>query len=142
MRKACAIALLILSLAGCGGGGHERFFPSEPAARDALRQVLEQWQRGEAPAGIPTDTVRIEPVDSHRKPGQRVLQFEILGEVSGGGPKVFVVQLGLEQPREDQTARFIVLGQDPLWVFREEDYEMITHWDHQRMTKKKGARSE
>ena len=61
MRTACAIAILTLSLAGCGGGGHERFFPSEPAARDALRQILEQWQRGAASGGIPTDTVRIEP---------------------------------------------------------------------------------
>src|ERR1700722_2814305 len=97
MRTACASAILILSLAGCGGGGHERFFPSEPAARDALRQVLEQWQRGEASNGIPTDTVHIESVDSHRKPGQQVVHFDILGEVSGGGPKVFVVKLDLEQ---------------------------------------------
>ncbi len=141
MRTACAVAILTLSLAGCGGGGNERFFPSEPAARDALRLVLEQWQRSEVPAGIPTDTVRIEPVDSQRKSGQRVVHFEILGEVSGGGPKVFVVQLGLEQPRETQTVRFVVLGQDPLWVIREEDYEMISHWDHQQMMKK-GARSE
>ena len=55
---------------------------------------------------------------------------------------MFVVKLRLEQPREEQTARFIVLGQDPLWVFREEDYEMAAHWDHQAMMKKKGARSE
>src|SRR5258708_30874669 len=75
MRTACASAIITLSLAGCGGGGHERFFPSEPAARDALRQVLEQWQRREAPAGIPTAPVRTEPADSHPKPGQRVLHF-------------------------------------------------------------------
>jgi hypothetical protein len=142
MRTACAVGLLALSLSGCGGSGHERFFPSEPVARNALREVLEQWQSGAPPAGIPTETVRVEPVDSHRKPGQRLQHFDIRGEVSGTGPKVFVVQLRFEQPREEQTARFIVLGQDPLWVFREEDYEMIAHWDHQQMMKKKGARSE
>ena len=55
---------------------------------------------------------------------------------------MFVVKLSLDKPREEQTVRFIVLGQDPLWVFREEDYEMTAHWDRQAMMKKKGARSE
>jgi hypothetical protein len=26
--------------------------------------------------------------------------------------------------------RYNVLGRDPIWVFRLEDYEMISHWEH------------
>ena len=28
------------------------------------------------------------------------------------------------------VVRFVVFGIDPLWVFRQEDYEMFAHWEH------------
>ena len=35
----------------------------------------------------------------------------------------------VDHPREERRARYVVLGQAPMWVFRYEDYEMMTHWE-------------
>ena len=44
--------------------------------------------------------------------------------------RAFAVRLSLENPPEVQVVRYLVVGNDPLWVFRQEDYEMISHWEH------------
>lgn len=126
------LSMLILLGAGCGSkSGHERFLPSEEVARNALEQMLEQWQKGEIPTSMAREGLpAITPVDSHRRPGQKLLHYEILGEVSGGGPKCFVVRVALDQPREEQKIRYVVLGQDPLWVVRQEDFVMLEQWSH------------
>ena len=33
-------------------------------------------------------------------------------------------------PEEVERIRFVVVGIDPLWVFRQADYDMIAHWEH------------
>jgi hypothetical protein len=122
----------LLSVAGGGCGsktGHERFLPSEEVARRALELVLEQWHRDEAPAAIAFQgSPTVQPVDSLRPRGQKLLDYEILGEVSSGGPKCFAVRVQLDHAREGQKLRYVVLGQDPLWVVRQEDFVMVEQW--------------
>jgi hypothetical protein len=43
---------------------------------------------------------------------------------------VFTVKLTLEDPATELKARYVVVGIDPVWVFRQEDYDMLSHWDH------------
>jgi hypothetical protein len=71
--------------------------------------------------------------------------FEIIGELPVEGGRRFEVQLTLSDPPGNQKAQYIVLGIDPLWVIRQEDYDMITHWDHpmpKQAAPSPGARSD
>lgn len=125
----CVLAAACL---GCGKrhGGTERYVPTAETAREALSKALRAWQSDEAPGTVPGTLPPVQLVDAHRRPGQRLTDFEILGEVAGGGPRTFAVKVRLENPSEDSRLRFVVLGLDPIWVFREEDYELLLHWEH------------
>ena len=100
------------------------------AARKAVAAVLDAWAEGR-PAGASAATrPDVYVVDKHRRPGQRLARYDILGELSHDKARDFAVRLRLENPDERPVVRFLVVGIDPLWVFREEDYAMITHWMH------------
>jgi hypothetical protein len=129
--------LLTVVGAGCGRGGFERFVPAEETARNALEKSLTAWQKGQAPGTVETGPPAIELVDSHRRPGQRLQGFAILGTAPGEGPRCYAVRLHLENPTEEKKVRFVVLGLDPLWVLRYEDYEMMAHWEHPMENPKK-----
>jgi hypothetical protein len=47
-----------------------------------------------------------------------------------GKARPFAVRLILGEPREIVATRYLVLGLDPLWVFRQEDFERMLHWEH------------
>src|SRR5262245_12965177 len=121
---------VIVAAAGCGGDPRARYIPAEPAARQALEVALAAWQDGQPPGPVAGTTPLVRVVDGHRRPGQKLQDFEILGPAPGDGPRVYAVRLTLDGPREEQKVRFVVLGIDPLWVVRYEDYEMIAHWEH------------
>jgi hypothetical protein len=125
------LVVLAVCCAGCGKNRDlGRYVPEEARARQALEAALTAWQQGEPPGRVKSAPWPIEVVDSHRRPGQRLQRFEILGEVPGNARRCFAVKLALEKPREEKQVRFVVVGLEPLWVFRHEDYEMMAHWEH------------
>jgi hypothetical protein len=97
-----------------------------------VEDVLIAWQKGRPTGRVDSALlpVAVYVVDSHRRSGQTLRSFKILGQVAGNGPRSFVVRLSLESPTEEKNIRYLVIGLDPLWVFREEDYTMLSHWDH------------
>jgi hypothetical protein len=122
------------AIVGCSktsSSGYERYVPTVAQAEEALDAVLSAWQRGE-PAGplrLNSAPVRIEVADSTRRPEQRLVDYELLGEVAGEGPRTFAVRLKLDNPSREREVRYYLVGIDPLWVFRQEDYEALIHWD-------------
>jgi hypothetical protein len=127
-----ACALLVASCAlGCDGPNEAgRFVPPEDVAQDALAAVLTAWQRGDAASLALDDKTAIQAVDQHRRPGQTLEAFEIVGEVAGDGGRWFEVELRLDDPPATEQVRYVVVGVNPLWVFRQIDYELLSHWDH------------
>jgi hypothetical protein len=108
----------------------EDYTPESQVAESAVRQALSAWQAGK-PAGEIADTKpAIFVTDTNRKPKQRLESYEILGEVPARSGRTYIVQLTLAAPAETVKAEYIVVGIDPLWVFRREDYELLMHWDH------------
>jgi hypothetical protein len=103
------------------------YVPSIDRSHEALELVLEAWQAGEPAGPVNAGDFTIRVVDSTRRPGQKLKKFTIFGETPGDGPRCFAVQLQMEEPREELRARFVLVGIDPLWVFRYEDYERMTH---------------
>jgi hypothetical protein len=127
---AFAALVAALCLLGCGSNRAERFVPDEAVARQALTVAMTAWQKNEGTSLSLDGTTAIEVVDKHRRLGQSLVQFKILGEVSGIGGRSFEVELQLDNPSQTEHVRYIVVGINPLWVFRQEDYELLSHWDH------------
>jgi hypothetical protein len=129
-----AVPCLLLLLALCAGCGPRRKFedyiPPDATARAALDASLQSWQEGHLPGQVATGPPGIFLVDGHRKTGQELREYEILGPAPGDVPRCYAVRLVLANPRAEEKARFVVLGIDPLWVMRHEDLEMLTHWEH------------
>ena len=125
------LVLLLISL-GCGqsGPGQERYIPTPSVALTTIETALKAWQRGEPSGEIQGTKPLIFVTDSHRRAGQTLERFEILGEVPGETPRCFLIKVKLAHPEAEEKIRYAVIGIDPLWVYRHEDLEMILHWDH------------
>ena len=129
-RLPAALMLLVL---GCSDPAADpaRYYPPPDRAQAALEAALTGWQNGAAPGPVPgTADPVVQFVDTNRPPGQTLTAFTVLGVAPGDGPRVFTVRLTLGGASDGVRARFVVVGVDPIWVFRHEDYEMLGHWDH------------
>jgi hypothetical protein len=110
--------------------GFERYIPPPEAARGAVTLVMDGWRKGLTPDQTVGKAPEVHVVDKHRLPDQHLAQYEILGEVTAENARAFAVRVVFEGSDEPQVVRYIVVGTDPMWVFRQEDYEMISHWMH------------
>ena len=131
-----AIAIIgVASVLVCGC--HDRtddFMPRTELAEMALVRALEDWKSGKPAGEIPGSKPLIHVTDSNRNPNQTLDEFKILGETHGRSGRTYAVELSLKHPDEHLKTEYIVIGIDPLWVFRREDFELLMHWDH-RMPK-------
>jgi hypothetical protein len=124
--------VLLVGAAGCGRNHRrdaERYIPAPETARQALVTALDAWQADQPPGPIAAATPPVVLVDTHRKPNQRLQRYVVQGEVPGNGPRCFAVRLTFEDPPEEQKLRFVIFGIEPIWVYRQEDYDMITRWE-------------
>jgi hypothetical protein len=69
-------------------------------------------------------------VDQQRRPGRRLHAYAVLGESESESGRRFLVKLSLAEPDESLLVAYYVFGQDPIWVYRSEDFDMIMHWEH------------
>ena len=135
------VAGLLAAAAGCSASADaSRYYPPEDRARQALDAALTAWQQGAPPGTVPgAADPAVEFVDSHNGPARRLKAYTVLGLAPGDGPRVFTVQLTLDGPAVGVRARYYVIGIDPVWVIREEDYDMLNHWDHPMKGKSPGS---
>jgi hypothetical protein len=129
-----AWSVLMVGAFGCKGDDpqapYRRFTPSPAEARRALEETLSAWRDASSalPESFGTRTARF--VDKQRRPRQKLLGFQILGERDSGSARLYTVRLTLDNPEEVQLVRYYTLGRNPCWVFRQEDFEMMLHWEH------------
>jgi hypothetical protein len=130
--RAVLAALVGLACGSCGreAANLDRFVPAPGLARTALEAVLIDWKEGRPAAPIERLAVTVNVVDQHRRPGQVLIDFEILGETPSSSGRCLIVRLKYGQPEGEETIRYVVVGIDPLWVFRQEDLDLMNHWDH------------
>ena len=91
---------------------------------------MEAWKKGEPVGAVAHTKPVVHVIDSQRKPGRVLRNYEILGEVPGNAPRCFAVKVELAGVDVPERLRFVVVGIEPLWVFRQEDYDMLSHWEH------------
>lgn len=128
--RSLASCVLAVALLGCNRADNRRYIPAAAPAREALTAALQSWAAddGETPrlaAGKPS----LQFADSLRT-GRTLESFEIIGELPVEEGRRFEVRLTLSDPPGKEKAQYVVIGIDPLWVIRLEDYHMVTHWDH------------
>jgi hypothetical protein len=132
--KLVVVFLLFAGVGGCSPGsresGFQRYVPESAEARTALETVLSTWKAGPPAALSSLDPAQVMFVDQHRPPGQRLLDFRILGETEVENARQFTVRLTFESADEPELVRYNLFGRSPIWVYRLEDYELISHWEH------------
>ena len=136
MMRRCAIDFVavvagagLFSAAGCGGTNrHDDFIPREDVARTALDAYLHAWSAGNKSPDVPDTNPPVSVIDDLRLKGRTLTGYKILGPSPADAPTCFAVQLNLGNPAEEVRERYVVVGLNPLWVWRYDDYQMITHW--------------
>jgi hypothetical protein len=120
-------ALVFLVVVGCSAPTSEDYVPDEDAGKQALETALTAWQNGKPMGPIETpDAAVVQPQDSEWKSGKKLVGFSIGEErPTTDGPKQFAVQLTFQNAKPVDTVYFVV-GRDPLWVFRDRDYQRAT----------------
>jgi hypothetical protein len=124
-----ALLLLAASAAGCQQRTRQDYIPSPARSRECLMRALTQWQRGEKDAPREGEP-KVQLADSVHDQGGKLKRFEILGELPSEDGRRFSVRLELHKPAKEQDVTYVLIGIDPIWVIRLDDYEMFTHWDH------------
>jgi hypothetical protein len=125
--RALALAGGLALLAGCSKGGRvEDFTPPADNARKALEAALNHWKAGHSPGTVPGTAPAVEATDSKWRAGQKLADYEVLGEdPAGPGPRTFKVRL-TPAKGPPQEVRYMVLGIDPLLVYREDDFKKLS----------------
>lgn len=121
-----AAALALLSALGCRGGVK----PEADLARSSLAAALDAWRSGGRPGAIPGTTPPVHAVDAVWQSGRKLESYEIIEESDGEGDRRFGVRLKQAGPAAGETARYVVLGRGPVWVYREEDYQRMVNMDN------------
>jgi hypothetical protein len=114
------------TLSGCAGKTAESFVPASDNAQASVERALSAWKSGAA-AGrlepVASGQVPLQAVDSDWLAGKKLTDFEIVSELPrDSGPRRFSVRLTLAGIKAPLEVTYYVVGQDPLWIFRDRDY--------------------
>lgn len=120
--------------AGCGcaqRGPADFSAPDLESSKTALVASLDAWKGDRRSSGVLIGSKpSIGVVDSARL-DRPLLEYEVVGPLMTlGKARPFAVRLVLGKPRETVATRYLVIGRDPLWVFRQADFERMLHWEH------------
>lgn len=120
------VALCLAACLGCGGRTAESYVPANDVARAGLERALQSWHAGGAAGRIEPAAGRqavLQAVDRDWSAGRKLAAYEILSELPReDGPRKFSVRLTLVGVAAPVEVTYFVVGQDPIWIFRDRDY--------------------
>ena len=126
LRSLLLIALAIL--AGCGGGSAP--LPSRDSARQALRTSLDAWKAGRPPSSLAGEKPSIEIVDFEWNARKVLADYSLGQEASGQGVQALSASLTIKGEPGPKEVKYMVLGLDPMRIFRDEDYNRAMNMDN------------
>ena len=121
---ACVFSAFVFFVSGCGSS-EAKYIPSEASAKESLNAALRAWQAGQAHGPVKVDAVPvpIDIYDARWQAGTTLEMYEILRTEELDKHKAFIVKTKLKDEDEVQEDTYIVIGNDPLMVFRKQDYD-------------------
>jgi hypothetical protein len=134
------VLLVFVSLGVAGGCGNSvRIDPGVDTGRAALDAALSAWKSG-APVGDVAETKPpVRAVDSNWAAGKKLASFEVGRAEPGAVPPRWSVTLQFEGQASPVETRYVVVGTDPIWVYRESDYlRMLNMDDNPAASRKRG----
>ena len=127
--SAWALAAIFLASGclGCASKTYDHLIPAEDTSREALEDALAAWENGATDSKVVASGRTIQVLDAKWRSGQKLASFEILSvEPDEDGKSWFSVKLVMKKPAGEQTTRYVVIGKEPIWVYREDDYKQAT----------------
>ena len=113
------IALAAFAAVGCDGSAP---IASDAEARRALVASLEAWKAGRPAGSLLGEKPSIEAVDFEWKAGKALKEFAIGDPSPGQGTRTFAATLTLGGEPAPRPVRYMVLGVDPVRIYRDEDF--------------------
>jgi hypothetical protein len=124
--RVAVLVVLAAAFAGCG----PTIAPSTDRATESLHAALSAWQAGKKCGRIEGQTPMLIAVDSAWQGGQKLSAFELLGPVDGASPPRIRVKLTLTAPGGSTETSYVLLGNDPLYVYRDVDFDRMLNMDN------------
>lgn len=136
------LMIAVLSVSSGCESGNSQTTPRGVEARGAVERALTAWRDGK-PYDQFGSTPPVRVVDSAWRGGETIESFEIVDEEGrDDGTMAFSVKLVSNKAKKDRTVKFVVQGQDPFWVYREEDYRRMLQTERNSVAEKaKGKRA-
>lgn len=116
------LCFVTASSPGCGGKSVASYKPSALKARQAIEAALSTWKDGAKHGPITGVSPNLNVFDARWQSGAQLERFEILEEVKDQEHPRFKVKLKLVN-KPEETNEYLVVGIDPLLVFRDADYK-------------------
>jgi hypothetical protein len=143
-ERGTCLAFLFVAIASSlcfNGCGNSSPIPAGQVAKSSLETALTAWKSGKPMASLAESKPPIQAIDTDWATGRKLEGFEILGEEPSTTDKRFKVKL--KHPATSATAKnstevetvFIVIGIDPVSVFREADFNRSLNMDNNPTTK-------
>jgi hypothetical protein len=124
-RSQVGLLLVAIFLSGCSSDRTTDYIPESKDARAALETALSAWQSGAAYEPITSSSPVLNVFDSRWQAGQKLEKFEILEELPETERPEFKVRMQLAG-KPEETLTYIIVGIDPLQIFRDADYKRAT----------------
>ena len=132
VRVFLVIALFVaFNATGCGVSS-TAYTPTTGNAKETLNRALTAWQKGEKSDSLEKASPAIHVGDSQWQDGKALESYEILSEEPVPGPsnKMFSVNLKLKGAKSATKNNYIVAGQDPTWVYHEDNFKRLLNMDN------------
>jgi hypothetical protein len=128
MRRRALFLITLAALVGCGGGPAP--LPSTVEARQALQMSLDAWKTGKPAASLVGEKPSIEIVDYEWKAGKVLSDYTLGQEAPGQGVQTFSASLTIKGEPGPKEVKYMILGLDPMRIFRDEDYNRAMNMDN------------
>lgn len=133
------VLVFLTGIMGCGNDTAP--LPKADVARGSLEAGLTAWKEGRPASSLTDGKPAIDFVDYQWKAGKKLSAFTIGADETAEGTHAIAVGLTIDGQPEKQV-QYMVLGLDPVHIFRDEDYARTLNMDNSPgdLTKKKGRR--
>jgi hypothetical protein len=138
MRHRALFLITLAALAGCGGGSAP--LPSTDQARQALQTSLDAWKAGKPASSMAGEKPSIEIVDFEWKAGKVLSDYSLGQDSPGQGVQTLSASLTIKGESSPKEVKYMVLGLEPMRIFRDEDYNRAMNMDNAPASENKTRR--